>query len=164
VKTLGPAAPGSPDLRVLVKCFDLTGALADSMFEVSLTAQSTAGPKTMAYLLANHPTARSYTASSTYSFNSKGALNTVTRSGVGAYTARLGSVGSSGGHVQVTAFGDGGERCNVVNWIPMPVGLSIVHEDVSVRCFSSSGAPADSMFTLTYVDQTSLVGASAENA
>ena len=164
VKNWGPVAPGSPDLRVLVRCFNLNGTPADSMFMASFTAQSGILPNAMAYLLADQPTAASYTASSPYSFNSKGVLNTITRTGVGAYTARLGGVGASGGHghVQVTAYGDGSERCTVAQWVPMSVGFGVVHEDVSVRCFSVSGAPADSMFTLTYVDRVSLDGVATD--
>jgi hypothetical protein len=158
VKSWGPVASGSPDLRVLVKCFDVTGALADSMFMASFTAQSGTNTQPMAYLLADRPTVASYTANQTYSYNSKGVLNTITRTGVGAYTARLGWVGGSGGHVQVTAFGDSSVRCKVARWAPVSVGFGIVHEDVSVRCFSSSGAPADSVFTLTYANNIGLNG------
>src|SRR4029079_2266886 len=88
VKSWGPVASGSPDLRVLVKCFDINGALADSMFMASFTAESGILPNGMAYLLADKPTTASYTASPTYSYNSLGVSNTITRTGVGAYTVQ----------------------------------------------------------------------------
>jgi hypothetical protein len=71
VKNWGPVASGSPDLRVLVKCFDISGALADSMFMASFTAQSATTNENVAYLLADRPTTTSYTANPTYSYNSK---------------------------------------------------------------------------------------------
>jgi hypothetical protein len=68
-----------------------------------------------AYLLADQPTSSSYTPPLAYQFNSSGATNTVVRTGVGAYTATLPFLAAYTGHVQVTAYGTGSERCKVVN-------------------------------------------------
>jgi hypothetical protein len=117
----------------------------------------------MAFLWANQPSAASYTPMLAYQFNSTGAVNTVSRSGVGMYTARLTNLGNAwSGHVQVTAYGQGSERCKVSNW--SPVGSDIL---VSVRCLTGgtatlpSGFPADAAFTLTYVEGNSLIGGGA---
>jgi hypothetical protein len=106
-----------------------------------------------AYLWADQPTAPSYTPSLAYQFNSSGATNTVVRTGVGRYTAKLPNLGSQTGHVQVTAYGTGSERCKVERWYP-----SGTTQQVNVRCFTSTGTPVDTRFTMTYVSGISLVG------
>jgi hypothetical protein len=89
-----------------------------------------------AYLWADQPTAPSYTPSLAYQFNSSGATNTVVRTGVGRYTAKLPNLGSQTGQVQVTAYGTGSERCKVERWYP-----SGTTQQVNVRCFTSTGTP-----------------------
>jgi hypothetical protein len=114
----------------------------------------------MAYLWANKPTLTTeYFPDGLYQFNSTGAgaINKVVRNGTGDYTAKLPGVGANDGHVQVTAYGStGSERCKVGGW-----GPSGTTEFAYVKCFNSSGAPVDSMFTLTYVNHTNILGASA---
>src|SRR5205814_9006899 len=71
------------------------------------------------YVWANDPSAAaSYTPSTTFQYNSSGALNTVTRSGTGVYDVKFPGLVhlGAGGTVSVTAYGSGNETCKVFNW------------------------------------------------
>ena len=100
------------------------------------------------YVWANEPASASYIPSSTFSFNSSGGAISITRSGVGAYNVRFSGLGSAatGGNVLVTAYGGVSETCKVVNW--NAAGADFV---VNVRCFSSTGASADSQYSINVV-------------
>src|SRR5262249_43031794 len=92
--------------------------------------------------------------------------NTVVRTGVGAYTAMLPNLGTATGKdtVHVTAHGLGTETCKVASWGPSVVTLLTGvtgTQNVNVRCFTSSGAPVDTFFTLTCAHPSSLAGAMA---
>jgi hypothetical protein len=169
VNNWGPPA-FSTTQQVAVRCFNQSGALADSQFTLSYVNPVVSdGP--MAYLWADQPSAATYVPYAAYQFNSSGSTNTVTRTGVGAYKAVLPNVGGNWeGHVQVTAYGSGTERCKVSNWrgagtvgrtlatwSPLVSGV-----EVNVRCFAGSGVlpgtPADTKFTLTFVAWNSLIG------
>lgn len=141
--------------EVYVRCFNTAGALVNGQFTVLFYKDGDMGSQiySNAYLWADQPSAAScYTPSPTYQFNSRGGTNTVCRLGVGEYEATLPDMEkhqfepSAGGHVQVTAYGAGAERCKVRNWI---------HSGSSVRarvgCINASGAAADSRFTLSYM-------------
>ena len=67
---------------------------------------------------ADAPTAASYTPNLTYQFNSTGAVNTITRSGVGVYTVHFPGLDGNGGTALVTAYGGGNESCKVASWGP----------------------------------------------
>jgi hypothetical protein len=97
------------------------------------------------YAWAHDPSASSYTPSRAYQFNSGGAVNTISRSGVGAYTVSFPDLGGPGGTVLVTAYGDGAEICKVANWT-----WAGTAEQVNVRCFSRDGAPADTRYVLSF--------------
>ena len=53
-----------------------------------------------------------------------------------------------GGNVQVTAYGAGSERCKVGSWGSGGGMLSAY-----VNCFTAAGAPVDTLFTASYVQQ-----------
>jgi hypothetical protein len=98
------------------------------------------------YVWANSPASASYTPSTQYQRNSSGALNTITRSGVGAYTVDFANLGIYyGGTVDVTAYGSGSETCKVLNWGPLLADMN-----VNVRCFDAAGNPVDAMFTASF--------------
>lgn len=106
-------------------------------------------PQRMAYAWANNPTAAAYTPSLIYSYNSSGGLITITRAGIGRYSVKfagLGGNGIAGGHVQVTAYGQGSETCKVVNWASG--GADFV---VNVQCFGSPGTPVDTRYTILVI-------------
>jgi hypothetical protein len=146
--------PTSGDQYVWVRCFDLAGRAADGTFTVAYT-NLTSSPQPMAYLRATerNPSPSTYTPPLAYQFNSTGAKNTVTRTGVGTYTAHLPGLASPSGYVQVTAFGSGSGRCQVTGWGPK--GTS---QDVNVRCFNADSVRTDTNFTLTYLRSISVVG------
>jgi hypothetical protein len=103
------------------------------------------------YVWANDPTAGSYTPSTSYQRNSTGALNTITRTGVGAYTVNFANLGIYyGGTVNVTAYGSGSENCKVYWWGPVLADMN-----VHVRCFNAAGAAADTRFTASFARPTS---------
>lgn len=80
----------------------------------------------------------------TYSWNSSGAHNTVTRTSVGIYQVRFpGDVDppQSEPGTEVTAYGPGASYC-----VSSGTGLGLI----TVRCYNPDGSFADSRFTATY--------------
>ncbi len=101
--------------------------------------------KGLGYVFADKPTEKSYTPSSTYSYNSCGEHPKIVRTGVGVYRVRfpgLGGNGKEGGSVQVTAYGGSSESCKVAKW-----GSRGKDFNLYVRCFTVSGNPVDTRFT-----------------
>ena len=140
--------------RVFVRCYTAAGALVDSGFDVSYQNNEdlATGSKPAAYLWADQMSAASYTPHLTYSWNSGGNNNTITRTGVGAYNVTLGGV-ASGGNAQVTAYGSDAKRCKAAS-----ISASRVSTVVAVRCFNGAAA-ADSRFTLSYFKGTTMANA-----
>jgi hypothetical protein len=142
--------PVLEDERVNVACRNSAGAGFDGAFAVLFYRDDPverAVETASAYLWADNPTAASYTPRT--AFNSRRAVNSVRRLGVGRYQATLPSMErrgepNRGGTAQVTANGTGPERCTVGNWVQQ--GNDIL---VQVNCFSA-GLPVDSLFTLTW--------------
>lgn len=144
----GWSSPAGGDVKANVTCFDAAGAAANSKFSLVYQAHSGAigdASRGTAFLWAEQPTSPSYEPASGYQYNSTGGSNTIVRNGVGSYTASLPGLTKTGGHVQVTAFGDIAGRCKVESW-----GQDEDGTRVDVRCFSDEGHPADRMFTLAY--------------
>jgi hypothetical protein len=158
----GPSFGNPTTQQVGVRCFNQSGALSDSRFTLSY-ADPVVPDARMAYLWANQASAAfntPYIPALNYQFNSMGAPNTVTRTAAGVYTASLPNLPYLwAGHVQVTAYGFGNERCKVSHWAPVGSGIN-----VEVRCFTGGSAtlhggfPVDTRFTLTYVEGNSLIG------
>jgi hypothetical protein len=131
-----------------VRCFDAAGAPADSRF--TLLYQSRTGNfgnsgRGLAFLWASQSTTPSYTPPAAYQYNSTGATNIMSRTGVGQYEALLPGLTTLGGTVQITAYGTDAARCKVKKWEPDTDG-----QHVEVLCFNASGAPSDERFTLLY--------------
>jgi hypothetical protein len=64
----------------------------------------------------------------------------------GRYLVRLGTgITTYGSVVLVSAYGSDASHCKLESWGSTPDGMAT---DVYVLCFSSAGAPVDSMFTL----------------
>ena len=148
--------PSGSNLLVDVRCFNLGGTPADSRFTATYTSKPS-GSTPMGYVwndrLSCGWTGCSYTPSAGYQFNSAGASNTITWNSTGDYAVRLPFLAAPSGHVQVTAYGGGSERCKVVGW-----GPTGADQLVNVRCFNSTGGLTDSLFTVTYVKGASIVG------
>jgi hypothetical protein len=144
--------PSGTSQAVNVRCFNPAGQLADTQYTLSYN-NWIGGGSDIGYVWANEPTSASYLPSPTYQANSSGATNRITRSDTGTYQVFLPNLGQSAGHVQVTAYGYGSERCKVTGW-----GPSGTDQFVGVRCFTTTGALADTFFTLTYVRDTNILG------
>ncbi|MCG8417159.1 MAG: serine protease [Proteobacteria bacterium] len=149
-------------LRVYVDCRTPAGALVNTQFVSSYVRNGVpSGAPDEAYLWANNATAASYTPSATYQWNSGGGLNTIQRTGIGAYAVTLPDQAPAprGGTVQVTGYGDTGDYCKVGNWSPSGTSMRI-----NVRCFDTSGAAVDSRFTLYYSSTRAAGGLSGGHA
>lgn len=133
--------------QVGVRCFDAAGILVDNQFVMQFVDDTNLLPigGDSGYVWANQAGTASYDPSADYQFNSSGATNHATRSGVGAYSIELPGVDSTGGNVQVTAYGSGSEECSVEGWNDV-AGSEIV----DVRCFTSAGAAVDTRFTMSW--------------
>jgi hypothetical protein len=87
------------------------------------------------------------------SFNSAGGSVTIAREGTGTYLVEFGKLyDAPSDDVQVTAF-DTSSYCVSGGWNPS--GLTI---EARVDCYDSSGAPADSEFTLLYQSRSGTFG------
>lgn len=101
-----------------------------------------------AFVWADQPTATSYSPHASYSFNSEGGANFVTRSSTGSYQVEFGRMGQSqSDNIQVTSYGDSTRHCQVAYWVGMRAGTSLL---AGVRCFNSSGAPSDAQFVVQF--------------
>jgi hypothetical protein len=121
------------------------------------------GAATLCYLWADQPSPplnAPYRPDPVYSFNAQNGAdgNSVTKIGTGTYLVKCGGVGGgsllgAGGHVQVSAYGDGiNTFCHVGSW-----GTGVADFTATVDCFGSGGgtgggpAPKDSRFDLLFV-------------
>jgi hypothetical protein len=96
------------------------------------------------YVRANQPTAANYVPGTTLTgrIGSNEAPEVrVQRNGVGQYTVSFGGavLASAGGNVQVSANSNDGEYCKVQSW---------GGGGAEVRCYSTSGRPADAAFSM----------------
>jgi hypothetical protein len=135
----------NPGIEVFVRCNDRGGTLVDSQFTVYYTeANSIPG----GYLWSSELTG-SHTAISTYSHNSAGLTNVVSRTSVGRYEVRLNGLNHDYGHVLVTAYGTDDAYCKPIYW-----GKDDGDTRVVVDCWKSDGTRVDSRFTLRYMEDT----------
>lgn len=129
-----------------ITCHDVAGQLVNTLFTASYHRRAGGtGGDIGGYLWANDPWADSYTPSATYQYNSAAQQNTIQRTGVGSYYVTFPGISVNGGLVEVTAYGSGSEYCTIGYW-----GSNVVQ----VNCYANGGAPADSMFTLNFTDQS----------
>jgi len=146
--------PSGTTQLVNVRCFTRAGALVDTLYTLSYTNPA-AFDRQMGYVWANQPTSGSYVPSLSYQGNSSGATNRIDRLGIGNYRVRLPNLGQSAGHVQVTAYGAGSERCKVGSW-----GPSGAEQQIRVYCNRPAGSRVDASFTLTYIRNNNILDAS----
>lgn len=106
-----------------------------------------------AWVVARNPSAASYIPAARDRGNSAGGVNTVTRTGTGRYTVEMPLVGSGeSGIVQVTPLASTPRLCRVEEWLAV-AGAELVF----VRCFTRSGDPANSAFSLNYLNVSGIV-------
>jgi hypothetical protein len=133
------------DQTAYVRCFSADSVPADSQFTLSYTnLRSSSAP--IAYLESTRPFDATSAPDPAFSFNSQGGSNTITRTGVGAYTATLGAMARpASSNVLVTAYGGLSGRCQAAGW--NDVGADV---QVRVQCTLPSGSPTDAGFSLTF--------------
>lgn len=153
-----------PDLLLRVRCFDETGAPADTRFVANVTNQQPVAG-TFLYLWANQAVpAGPYQPSATYSYDSAGEPITVSRTGVGRYRIEATSISDTfpadfwNGHFDATAYGTSPVRCEVLE--PQPADPPYA----PVNCYDVDGAWVDSRFTLTFSLGVSLLGSAVSHA
>lgn len=144
--------------RVQVNCFAPNGAAKDSAFSVAFTDGAFTG--SYGYAWANAPTTARYAPSSSYQKAQIVGLSTpvaasvmVNRNGTGDYLVEIPGVAPFASNVSVSAYASN-NSCKVAGWgAGASVGPNLTdrRENVSVRCFNASGAPADSLFAITYM-------------
>jgi M6 family metalloprotease-like protein len=126
--------------RADVRCFDGRGRAADSRFTIALF-RGRPGDDSIAYVWASRPTTPVYVPSFEYTFGSESPR--VDRESAGRYTVSLGSiVAGTGANVQVTAYGTDAVHCKAGRW-----SGGTAH----VLCFTATGTPADSRFSLVAI-------------
>ncbi|MCI0687287.1 MAG: hypothetical protein L0Y54_08630, partial [Sporichthyaceae bacterium] len=105
-------------------------------------------PPIEGYVWANQPANPDYLPATGYDYNSAGGAVQVLRSAVGVYQVRFLGMAGSGGVAHVSAYGNN-NVCTVSSWVP-----SLGDEAVNVRCFTPTGAPADSRFIAHVTNRT----------
>jgi hypothetical protein len=138
---------GSEGLDTRVTCRTPDGDLDDTRWTMLYTREmSMLGPGNgkAAYLWANKPKAGSYTPKASHRWSSEGGTPTVVRTAKGRYRVTLPGM-PLGGSVQVTATGTSGSRCHV-----SAIRTTGLPQRIGVRCFTATGAPADSRFSLSF--------------
>jgi len=88
-----------------------------------------------------------YSLTGSYSYNSAGGTNFARHDGAGRYTVRFRGIASAG-TVTATAYGAGSGYCTVAYWVSDGGGGTDAH----VNCYTRTGAPADSAFTISHVN------------
>ncbi|HYK30808.1 MAG TPA: hypothetical protein VEV63_02565 [Streptosporangiaceae bacterium] len=146
-------APSGLNEVVVVRCHKAGGAPVFSPFTVLYTT-STKGPfpAGRAYGYVHFEPAGGIVAS----FNSVGAVNTVTPSGVGVWVVRMPGLGSStpAGNVQVTAVNPSGPaKCEIAGWSGNAGG-----QKFAVACFNGGATPLKTGWTLSYQRGRSIFG------
>ena len=142
---------GSAEL-IYVQCFDHTGSLVDSVFELTYVDQLNilwplhrVQPRRArsAYAWADQPFTESYQPDPSYQFaNFTATAGSASRNGPGSYGMRFQDVNLSTGGVQVTAYGWGPELCVIAYWN--------VGHGIQTRCYDQSGTPVDTYYDVSF--------------
>lgn len=121
------------DQLIRVRCFNRLGERSDSAFSLHFVKGGQRG-----YVWASNARATSYTPALSYQHNPTGARNTIRRIARGQYMINFPGLIRGKGNVQVTAYGEGNERCKVVAW---------ANSKATVACYDDDGQKVDTKFT-----------------
>lgn len=137
--------PGGGGLDVVVRCYDHTGAPADSWFDLTYHRERSvygafSPPRYFAYLWSNGFPGPS-------SYNSVGSINTMSSAGPGLAYVEFHKVGFREGHVQVSGYRSGASYCNLQNVWGLSGAVVLVR---NVICWSAAGAPVTPEFFVSY--------------
>jgi hypothetical protein len=155
-KNIGFSADASLNIIAQVRCYK-GGILDDSKFTLSffrdpsaLAIRNTANKKQAWYVLAN-VTPIPHTGHQTDSYGNHDA--TLTRLALGSYRVHLPRIAAfDKTFAHITAYDTNTSYCNLVSWVTSPSGGT----NVNVKCYSPSGAAADSIFSLYYASDDPL--------
>jgi hypothetical protein len=146
--------PSGPDQLVNIQCSTSAGSPVDTRYIMTYVQSidvfgngsgNTGINIATGYAWADQPTASGcYTPSLPYQYNNYGAINTICRIGFGDYKVNFPNQNLNYGDVQVTAYGSGQEYCKVKYWNPS--------DGVRVQCYNAAGAPADTFYTVTFLE------------
>ena len=145
---LGSWSDVTDGVQVGVRCYNASGALADSEFLLSFMdglGLKGVGGSSVAYLYADQPKTSVYTPPAAVRFSTEGGTPKVRRLARGLYRVVLPNF-ESGGAAIVSAAGEGKNRCQIDS---LPTAGS--PKKVTVRCFTPDGVAANSRFTLSFV-------------
>jgi hypothetical protein len=132
--------------RVLIYGVEHFNGAVDDSHVVSVREFPLSSSNGWGYVWAHAPSLSSYTPSLLHQFNSAGEVNTITRTSTGVYKVHFPDLDASGGTALVTAYGADNVTCKVAN-----LAATGTVAEMLVRCFNSSGAPADASFTASLV-------------
>lgn len=154
-ETCGVAAAGAAKgggWSVEVRCYSLSGTPQDGLFDLML-GQPSARPNGVLGFGIVDTASRSGRLTSAYSSSHQ--VSRFKRVGAGHYLVTMPGPATKGvtGTVKVTLFGSSGGDCEIGGWHGTATG-----QLVDVRCFAPSGAPRNSMFSVTYVRRNNLFG------
>jgi pimeloyl-ACP methyl ester carboxylesterase len=139
---------------VNVYCFDFAGNPINIPFTLSFISDVGLGSRFSedqhygGYIWANEPASASYTPNRNYQLNKAGGINTISRVSTGSYIVNFPMLAPSNSSTALAvAYGSGSEYCTVQSW----TGDGRGGTNTTVKCYSGSGAPADTQFTLVYL-------------
>jgi len=139
---------GTASRFVDVRCFDPTGALANSAFALRFWTRPTWGAREGGYAVDISPSSASFTPAAVHQslFPELVPLTpiSITRPSAGSWDASVPAMTWTGSGALVGSLDPDGAYCTTAGWNPG------VH--VQVRCFSPTGAAADARFTVAYLD------------
>jgi hypothetical protein len=152
-------SPSGSTQQVYVQCNRPDGSAADAAFAVLFYTEVMPAPNT-------YPTNTAYAwvsgnaAPAAYNYNSSGHLNTVAHNGAGDYTVTIPQAGFWNASAMVTAYGGSGAPfCQVGSWGTTGTGVN-----VNVKCWSTTGAPADGSFSISYASSGPVLGEQSAHA
>jgi hypothetical protein len=144
--------PQGSDRVADVLCYDSAGNPADTRFEIVLTRPAF-GNEVRGFLWADSPTEDAYTPDLSYQYNAAGPLVTVEHFSTGMYRAYLPGLATDDTvGFMLSAYGNDPRRCRVLD-AGMLDGSRFA---VDVACEDAARALADSQFTLSVINRTSL--------
>jgi hypothetical protein len=145
--------PGGAALDVRVLCYNTAGALSDRDFTLLVTQPHTRPNGVLDYSWVYKLNGK---LTNRWSYNSSHKVNSVKRLAKGKYLVTMpgpGLTGANNGTVKVTPFGTGGGSCQIAAWHTTKAG-----EQVTVVCFTASGARRDREFNIVYARGNNLMG------
>jgi hypothetical protein len=152
----GPWTTGSnpTDLRAYVYCFGLTGAAADTEFNLVVTRPTSPPHGIFDYAFVSRATSSGPLTG--YQYNSSRKKNSVTHLSAGHYRVLLGGPKLAGpqGVVKVSAYGDQPGDCQLASWSAAAPG----GEAVKVNCYDIHHHAQNRQFMVTYTTGSSLLG------